>query len=576
MTASRSPKVLILGDDTRSFLAIVRSLGRGGISVHAAPANFRSPALTSRYISGIHYIPPWSGDGSAWSEALRTLLEREGFELVIPCDETGLLPLQAMRPSLSTLAVLAIPDDRSIAALFDKHATRELARSVGVPVSSGRLVRSDDTGATVAIEFGLPFMVKPRRSYALESLDRRGRARTIASASGFDAWLASVVSPTEFVIEKFHPGRGVGVSVLASNGRVLQAFEHRRVRENSSGGYYRASTAISTDKLHACEVICHSLEYTGVAMFEFRHEDESQRWVLLEVNARPWGSLPLAVAAGVNFPYRWYRLLLQCEESPAINYRLGIYGRSFVSDLFVILEQARQLPFHRRLVFLSARGVEFGRILIGREVEDTLVRDDPAPGLNQLGNLFRSAGTRLVRRFPGGPALARLRASHRLSRALRDNPGSARLLFVCLGNICRSPFAAAALSRCFGSRDRRLQIASAGVIPRPGRRTPAFGIAAAAERGIDLEDHRSSWLASPDASTATAIIVFDEQTETALLNRYPRLGGPVIRLGHFGREIRHEIGDPVDGDLALFRTTYAAIEEHAQALAGIVSRLRAA
>ena len=51
-------KVLVLGDDTRSFLATVRSLGRQGVAVHVAPANFRSPALLSRYIAAVPDQPP--------------------------------------------------------------------------------------------------------------------------------------------------------------------------------------------------------------------------------------------------------------------------------------------------------------------------------------------------------------------------------------------------------------------------------------------------------------------------------------------------------------------------------------
>ena len=50
------------------------------------------------------------------------------------------------------------------------------------------------------------------------------------------------------------------------------------------------------------------MPYTGVAMFEFKRND-SGGWILLEVNARPWGSMPLPLSLGVDFPYRWYRLL---------------------------------------------------------------------------------------------------------------------------------------------------------------------------------------------------------------------------------------------------------------------------
>lgn len=50
-------KVLVIGDDMRSFLATVRSLGRQGLQVHAAPYDMSSPALTSRYIQQVHPLP---------------------------------------------------------------------------------------------------------------------------------------------------------------------------------------------------------------------------------------------------------------------------------------------------------------------------------------------------------------------------------------------------------------------------------------------------------------------------------------------------------------------------------------
>jgi hypothetical protein len=106
-----SGKALVLGDDTRSFLATVRSLGRQGIAVHVAPTNFRSIALRSHYIAAVHDLPPWMGDGGAWLRAMEALLRVEHFDLVIPCDETTLLPLQRHRPQLAALARLAIPDD---------------------------------------------------------------------------------------------------------------------------------------------------------------------------------------------------------------------------------------------------------------------------------------------------------------------------------------------------------------------------------------------------------------------------------------------------------------------------------
>ena len=44
------------------------------------------------------------------------------------------------------------------------------------------------------------------------------------------------------------------------------------------------------------------LHYSGVAMVEFKINPKTNEWVFMEINGRFWGSLPLAMAAGVDFP----------------------------------------------------------------------------------------------------------------------------------------------------------------------------------------------------------------------------------------------------------------------------------
>jgi protein-tyrosine-phosphatase/predicted ATP-grasp superfamily ATP-dependent carboligase len=559
-------KVLVLGDDTRSFLATVRSLGRRGITVHAAPANFRSPALRSRYIAAIHELPPWMGDDGEWLSAVAGLLRAERYDLVIPCNETMLLPLQRHRAALSCLARLAVPDDRAIAALFDKHATRELARRAGVRVAAGRLVRPDDTAEGVLTEFGAPVVVKPRRSYSLTSLAARGKVQVVGERVQLEQLLRAS-EPGETLLEQCFAGQGVGISVLAGRGRVLQAFEHHRVREVAGASFYRHSAPLSADLLAACEAIVASLDYTGVAMFEFKR-NAGAGWILLEVNARPWGSMPLPVALGVDFPYRWYRLLTAGEEIPAVPYRLGVYGRNLVPDLRISLIEAetRRLGPVATAWFMMGRIAELSRFLTGREVHDVLVRDDPRPGLIELLDIPRTLRRRVEHALPGAAARRRRRARAHVA-ALRRGAGAPSIIFVCQGNICRSPFAEALLRARLG--DGTIAIGSAGMMPQPGRPTPIFGLEAAAAHGIDLSAHRSIWLTRQMAETASLLIVFDETIRYAVLDRYPDLKAPVMLLGDLAG--LGEIADPVDGGLAEFERTYERI---AAAIAELSSLLR--
>lgn len=557
-------KVLVLGDDTRSFLAVARSLGRRGVVVHAAPANFRSVALRSRFIAAIHDLPPWMGDGADWLASIEALLEVERFDLLIPCDETTLLPLQHYRDRLTALTRLAIPDDEAISLLFDKHETRELARRLAVPVADGRLLRPDDTAESVLAEFGAPVVVKPRCSYSLETLGLRGKVELLADPILLRRALSARI-PEQTVVEQFFDGNGIGVSLLASRGRVLQAFEHHRVHELAGASFYRVSAPLQPDLLDACASIVADTRYTGLAMFEFKL-DANGSWILLEINARPWGSMPLPIALGVDFPYLWYRLLIAGEESPAVRYRVGVYGRNLVPDLRAAAAEARQLPLKARVWFAISRAAELLRPLSGREVYDLLVPDDPSPGLAELGESAAKVWRRTVHSFPGTLRRRRSIARRRVRKALRSDAGKPFILFVCQGNICRSPFAEAMARSRFGDS---IIVGSAGMIPQPGRPTPDLGLKAAAAHGIDLSAHRSTWLTPEALEVAAAVIVFDQVNCTALFNRYPHIKAPVICLGQLiGLTNIH---DPIDGELATFQRVY---EQIASGIAELAPLLR--
>src|SRR5262249_26111140 len=130
---------------------------------------------------------------------------------------------------------------------------------------------------------------------------------------------------------------------------------------------------------------------------------------------------------------------------------------------------------------------EIGRFAVNtvllREKSDTLSFDDPIPAVAELGCLVADGAGSLVRRASDIPHVRRL-----MRRRLLKRLATARsILFVCKGNVCRSPFAARAMERlCPGVRS-----SSAGYIGGDGRTSPAAAVRSAAEFDVSLEDHRS-------------------------------------------------------------------------------------
>jgi hypothetical protein len=130
MSGKVQERVLVLGDDMRIFLAVVRSLGRAGKEVHAAPFDWHAPALRSKYISMVHHFPRYSDDPSGWQAALLRTLQTHAFNLVVPCCDRAILPLHLHREEFAGYRI-AIPNATAMRLLFDKECTRQLCHELG-------------------------------------------------------------------------------------------------------------------------------------------------------------------------------------------------------------------------------------------------------------------------------------------------------------------------------------------------------------------------------------------------------------------------------------------------------------
>lgn len=103
--------------------------------------------------------------------------------------------------------------------------------------------------------------------------------------------------------------------------------------------------------------------------------------------------------------------------------------------------------------------------------------------------------------------IARRAAARSLDRPVR------RVLVVCYGNIYRSAFLGAYLTKRSAGR---LEIRSSGFHKKPGRSSPVRHIAMSQERGVDLGGHRSSIITPADIEWADLVIAMDRHNWYAL------------------------------------------------------------
>ena len=146
------------------------------------------------------------------------------------------------------------------------------------------------------------------------------------------------------------------------------------------------------------------------------------------------------------------------------------------------------------------------------------------------------------------------------------------VLFVCQGNLCRSPYAAALLSELSNFGERDLDVESAGFmteIPTP----PRIAIDAAASHGVNLSDHVAKLVTRALVVNSDLIVVM-EARQRQRMQRIFRTGiAPVIVLGDLDPQLgnHRDIEDPIQKPREVFEATYSRIDRCVDVLAQLVS-----
>jgi len=563
---SLSGKVLVLGTDFknyRSCLAIIRSLGRKGLHVDLAWNSVDDIARHSKYAAEIHDIPDFSPDEDSWKNKLIELIGHKRYDLVVPCNEQASAPLEANRTEFEKIPAVYLLNQRAYEIAFDKFKSNDLARSLGISVPQSRRIASIAEIDTILSEFQLPLVLKPSISFSLESLQRKNYVYKAYSKKELFTTLRFLLKSGAVLVQENFIGVGTGIGFIANHGELLYAFQHVRLHEPLMGGgsSYRKSAPCHPGLLDATSKLIKEMNYTGVGMAEYKvdfrsaQEPASDKWIFLEINGRFWGSLPLAVSAGADFPYFLYCLKTDTPLKLPAGYKTGIYARNTIRDFVWITENifADKTEPSRNTVPNGTVALELLRFITFREKNDTWAIDDLTPGLLEFGRLFKIKMA-LVRRILMTLSPWRFIRSYRTRRALHR---ARSVLVVCFGNIYRSPFAERYLRKRL---PESVIIHSAGYLPQSGRQCHERAIDIAAEFDIAMADHRSRIIAPEAVEKADIILTFDKENRKTLKNIFPVAAEKIFLLGMLSFTGPVYFEDPVEGNLYTIRNNYKAIK----------------
>ena len=121
------------------------------------------------------------------------------------------------------------------------------------------------------------------------------------------------------------------------------------------------------------------------------------------------------------------------------------------------------------------------------------------------------------------------------------------VLFVCKGNICRSPLAEAYFQSLVEKEGRQMTVRSAGLETTPGKPAHVNARVVAQEQGLSLEAHATTQVHKELIDQSALIIVMEIVQKNRIHRLYPKTKGKVVLLGRFDSVGSLEIADPYSG-----------------------------
>lgn len=312
-------RVLVTGAGGPAGVAVIRSLlRRADLTVFAADMDGWASGLYLVPAEQRRLLPP--GRDEDFVPALARFVAEDALDLVISTVDVELVAVAARREELAP-AVLAAPSAETLDIALDKLSLAERCAPTGF---APRTVLAGPEAQGVDWEF--PVFAKPR-----QGAGSRG-VRLVPDRAALDA----LPLDEGLIVQDFLPGEEYSVDVIAdADGNIVAAVPRTRARVDS--GVAIAGRTVRDPELEdTAAALAQAIGLVGVANVQLRR-DRSGRAVLLEINPRFPGALPLTIAAGVDIPSLVVDLFLGRELPARVPFR-EVASVRFLEDIIVEVE----------------------------------------------------------------------------------------------------------------------------------------------------------------------------------------------------------------------------------------------
>lgn len=346
---SEPSKVLITNGSSRTSYAAMRSLSKKGIYCVSGDTVKHGMCQYSKYSKGSRIYTSHYKNEDAFISDLVKIVEDTKITTILPShNETEIIARH--RDKFKSDVLSLVPREEHCKVFNNKSLSYDLVESLNIPTPR-RFLYEDLVGLEHLLkkEFVERVVIKLLTGNSAKGVFY---ANTSQEAIKIVQGLISKYNLQKDrypQVEEHVDGIGYGHSVLFWNGELIAGFTHKRLRDKiETGGTstYREA-ALNKHIEEASFKIMSSIGWHGLAMCEYKVCPNTNKFWFIEINPRMWGSLPLAVASGVDFPYLAFLCAnkgplhaKQFQLSKNISY--GWKGKWLLGDIFINLKNLKK------------------------------------------------------------------------------------------------------------------------------------------------------------------------------------------------------------------------------------------
>ena len=380
-------KVLVEGGEGGVALIVVQSLGRNGTHVVVGSIESTPNSSYSKYCKKHFQYPDPKKYPEKFLNSILYEVKKEQYDVLITLGGEGMLLLSKNRDRFLPFVKIPLPDHDVLLKAYNKAETLKIALEQKIPCPKTYFVKDVEDIKKIQQELIFPVVMKPTESSGSKGLEYVTKKEKL-----IETFEKTSQQFGETIIQELIPpgGETYGFEGLFNkNSEPRAIFVHKRLREYPiTGGPSTMRVGVKNEEIEELGTrLLQKLGWYGIAMVEFKVDPRDNTPKLMEINPRFWGSLSLAIASGVDFPYLLCKMAVDGDINVPLTYKPGIKSRwLFYGDfkyLFAVLK-GHSTPWGYKSPGRIKTFIEFMKFYEKDTTYDFLAWDDPVPGIIKI------------------------------------------------------------------------------------------------------------------------------------------------------------------------------------------------